>query len=178
MGEGADDVRYDMEMTRQRMADTLTQIEARVSDTVDGVKSKLDVMQWVRDHPWPAVAVALAAGYALAASGADTAAAGAVADGAVSAAGSVKDAASGAVDRVRERFQGDDESTAEGAASEAEEPSWLDRIGARVAEEISDLLRGPSAELGRDLASRTSGRPKYSAPIDPNPLGSAGEARL
>lgn len=176
MAEGADDVRYDMEMTRQRMADTLAEIEARVSSTVDGVKSKLDVMQWVRDHPWPAVAIALAAGYALSASGADVAAAGAIADGAANAAESVKDAASSTVDRVRERFQGDD-SSAE-AIAEPEEPSWLDRIGARVADEIGELLRGPSAELGRDLAASVSGRPKYSAPVDAQPLGSAGEARL
>ena len=176
MAEAADDVRYDMAMTRQRMADTLAEIESRVSNTVDGVKAKLDVMQLVRDHPWPALAVALAAGYALAATGADSAAASAVAEGSVSAAEATRDAASGVVDRVRERFAGDDEP----AASQPEEPSWLDRIGARVAAEIAELLGGPSAELSRDLArvgGGGAGEPTF-APIDAHPLGSAGEARL
>ena len=176
MAEGADDVRHDMAVTRERMADTVAELEARVSSTVDGVKAKLDVMRWAREHPWPALAVALAAGYALATTGTDATVAGAVADGAASAAESAKDAASNVVDRVRERFAED------GGAPPATppEPSWLDRLGARVAGEIAALLGGPASDLSRELArvgGNGAARPSH-AEIDPRPLGSAGDARL
>jgi len=47
-------------MTRERMSNTLAQLE-----------HKLNVVEIVRDHPWPALAVALGAGIALSMSGAD-----------------------------------------------------------------------------------------------------------
>ena len=60
MAETTADVRRDIELTRERMSDTLAQLER-----------KLNVMQIVRDHPWPALAVALGAGVVLSGSGAD-----------------------------------------------------------------------------------------------------------
>jgi len=53
-------------MTRERMSTTLAQIE-----------QKMNLMQIVRDHPWPAIAVAVGAGVLLSRSGADIRAAGA-----------------------------------------------------------------------------------------------------
>jgi hypothetical protein len=53
-------------MTRERMSTTLAQIE-----------KKMNLMQIVRDHPWPAVAVAVGAGVLLSGSSADVKAAGA-----------------------------------------------------------------------------------------------------
>jgi hypothetical protein len=47
MAETTADVRRDIELTRERMSDTLAQLE-----------QKLNVMQVVRDHPWPAIALA------------------------------------------------------------------------------------------------------------------------
>jgi len=47
-------------MTRERMSSTLAQLE-----------HKLNVVQVVREHPWPALAVAFGAGLALSMSGAD-----------------------------------------------------------------------------------------------------------
>lgn len=64
MAETTADVRRDIEMTRERMSDTLAQLE-----------NKLNVMQIVRDHPWPALAVAVGAGVALSGSRADVKAA-------------------------------------------------------------------------------------------------------
>ena len=64
MAETTADVRRDIELTRERMSDTLAQLE-----------QKLNVMQVVRDHPWPALALALGAGFALAGSRADVKAA-------------------------------------------------------------------------------------------------------
>src|SRR5688500_12230473 len=66
MAETTADVRRDIEMTRERMSTTLAQIE-----------KKMNVMQIVRDHPWPAVAVAVGAGVLLSGSSADVKAAGA-----------------------------------------------------------------------------------------------------
>lgn len=64
MAETTADVRRDIEQTRERMSTTLTELEQR-----------LNVMQVVRDHPWPALALAFGAGLALSASGSDTKAA-------------------------------------------------------------------------------------------------------
>jgi hypothetical protein len=60
MAETTADVRRDIELTRERMSTTLSQLE-----------QKLNVVQVVRDHPWPALAIALGAGLALSASGTD-----------------------------------------------------------------------------------------------------------
>jgi len=64
MTETPTEVRADIEQTRERMSTTLTELEQR-----------LNVVQVVRDHPWPALALAFGAGLALSASGADTKAA-------------------------------------------------------------------------------------------------------
>ena len=60
MAETTADVRRDIEQTRERMSTTLTELEQR-----------LNVMQVVREHPWPALALAFGAGLALSASGRD-----------------------------------------------------------------------------------------------------------
>ncbi|MGI9078938.1 MAG: DUF3618 domain-containing protein [Gemmatimonadaceae bacterium] len=64
MAQTTADVRRDIEVTRERMSDTLTQLE-----------QKLNVMQIVRDNPWPAIALAVGAGFALSGSRADVKAA-------------------------------------------------------------------------------------------------------
>jgi hypothetical protein len=64
MAETTDEVRRDIELTRERMSTTLSQLERKVN-----------VMQFVRDHPWPALGVALGAGIMLGRSGTDVKAA-------------------------------------------------------------------------------------------------------
>jgi len=64
MAETTADVRRDIEQTRERMSSTIAELE-----------HKLNVVQVVRDHPWPALALAFGAGVALSASGTDTKAA-------------------------------------------------------------------------------------------------------
>src|SRR5918992_4896305 len=68
MVETTADVRRDIELTRERMSSTLAQLE-----------HKLNVMQLVRDHPWPAVAAAVGVGVLLSGSQADVKAAAATA---------------------------------------------------------------------------------------------------
>src|SRR3954467_3248583 len=64
MAETTDDVRRDIEMTRERMSNTFAQLE-----------QKLNVMEMVKSNPWPALALAVGAGVLLSGSGADVKAA-------------------------------------------------------------------------------------------------------
>lgn len=64
MAETTADVRRDIEVTR-----------ARMSGTIEELEQKLNVKQLVRDHPWPAVAIAVGAGVLLSGSRADVKAA-------------------------------------------------------------------------------------------------------
>ena len=60
MAETTDDVRRDIELTRERMSSTFAELE-----------QKLNVMEMVKDHPWPAIALAVGAGVLLSGSGSD-----------------------------------------------------------------------------------------------------------
>ena len=83
MAETTADVRRDIELTRERMATTLQQLE-----------QKLNIMQVVRDNPWPALALAVGAGVLLSGSRTDVKAAAATVaatKGASSRVGSVLD---------------------------------------------------------------------------------------
>jgi hypothetical protein len=64
MVETTADVRRDIELTRERMSSTLAELE-----------HKLNVMQVVRDNPWPSLALAVGAGVLLSGSSADVKAA-------------------------------------------------------------------------------------------------------
>jgi len=68
MAETTADVRRDIELTRERMSSTIQELE-----------QKLNVTQMIRDHPWPALALAVGAGVLLSGSGADLKAAAATA---------------------------------------------------------------------------------------------------
>lgn len=68
MVETTAEVRRDIELTRERMSSTLAELE-----------HKLNVVQVVKDHPWPALALAVGAGVLLSGSGADVKAAAATA---------------------------------------------------------------------------------------------------
>jgi hypothetical protein len=60
MAETPADVRRDIEMTRNRISDTLTELE-----------QKMNVTQIVKDNPWPSLALAVGAGVLLSGSGSD-----------------------------------------------------------------------------------------------------------
>ena len=64
MAETTDDVRRDIELTRVRMSSTFAELE-----------QKLNVVEMVKDHPWPALALAVGAGVLLSGSGTDVKAA-------------------------------------------------------------------------------------------------------
>ena len=60
MAETTADVRRDIELTRNRISDTLQELE-----------QKMNVTQVVKDNPWPALALAVGAGVLLSGSRAD-----------------------------------------------------------------------------------------------------------
>jgi hypothetical protein len=64
MVETTADVRRDIELTRERMSSTLSELER-----------KLNVTEIVKEHPWPALALAVGAGVLLSGSSADVKAA-------------------------------------------------------------------------------------------------------
>jgi hypothetical protein len=68
MAETTADVRRDIELTRERMTSTLSQLE-----------QKLNLTQIIRDNPWPAIGLAVGAGVLLSGSRADVKAAAATA---------------------------------------------------------------------------------------------------
>jgi hypothetical protein len=67
--------REEVVRTRAQISDTIEEIETRLTAPVKAVKNRLDVVQLVRDHPWPAIAAAIGAGVLVSASGADVKAA-------------------------------------------------------------------------------------------------------
>jgi hypothetical protein len=95
----------DVVNTRARMADTVAQIEARVTGQMDAVKAKLDVVQMIRDNPWTAIAVATGVGAAISGTGSDrkaaTAAVDAARQGATIAAEKAKQAGAATVDALK-----------------------------------------------------------------------------
>jgi hypothetical protein len=91
----------DVVRARARMADTVAQLEARVTGQMDAVKAKLDVVQMIRDNPWTALAIATGVGAAISASGADAKAAAAAKAGAIAAAEKAREAAAATLEAAK-----------------------------------------------------------------------------
>lgn len=132
----------DVVNTRARMADTVAQIEARVTGQMDTVKAKLDIVQMIRDNPWTAIAVATGVGAAISASGADTKAASAASasarQGATVAAAKAKEAGAAGVEALKGA-----PSTASRAASSARGGifGYLDALAASAVEGLIERIR-------------------------------------
>lgn len=107
MAETTADVRRDIELTRNRISDTLSELE-----------NKMNVTQLVKENPWPALALAVGAGVLLSGSRADIKAAAATTvatRGASSRLGSVLDEL---VSQVVAGFHGVVEQRIEGLAND------------------------------------------------------------
>lgn len=127
MAETPAEVRRDIELTRNRISDTLKELE-----------QKLNVSQIVKDNPWPALALAVGAGVLLSGSSVDvkSAAATVVATrGASSRLGGVLD---DIVSQVVSGFQGAIEQKIEGLASE-----------------VKKAIGAPASSRNGGMASRT-----------------------
>ncbi|HET7458231.1 MAG TPA: DUF3618 domain-containing protein [Gemmatimonadaceae bacterium] len=92
-------MRRDIELTRERISSTLAQLE-----------QKTNVVQIVKDHPWPALAVAFGAGVLLSGSSADVKAAAATATATRGASGKLgtllDDVVANLMGGVHQAFQG------------------------------------------------------------------------
>ena len=70
-----DAARDEILRARAQLSDTISELTDRVTSPINAAKEKLNVMELVRNNPWPALAVALGAGAFIAASGSDVKAA-------------------------------------------------------------------------------------------------------
>ncbi|MEO8562907.1 MAG: DUF3618 domain-containing protein [bacterium] len=125
MAETTADVRRDIELTRNRISDTLEELE-----------HKLNVAQVVRDNPWPALAIAVGAGVVLSGSRADIKAAAATVTATKGASGRIGSVLDELVSQVVQSFQGVIEQRIEGLANEVKRA-----IGAPIAPRTN----GPTA---------------------------------
>lgn len=113
MSEMTHDVQRDIALTRERMSETIAELDARISQRVAVVKKRLDVAQLVQDHPWAALAVAFGFGALLAGTGADATAARATVRAAKAAPGATLDAARHGWDAAVSKVRGGDSNGAE-----------------------------------------------------------------
>jgi hypothetical protein len=163
-----EEVERSIEATRGRMAATVAELDEKVSARIAAAKETMDIGRLVAEHPWPALLLALGAGFALARSGADTRAARAAVEAAREAPSATKRGARKAANAVRERFAGDDEASADAAADAhvehpSEEPSRPQEIAVRVAralhgDELLEDMRGEADRIGRAAPDRPDPR--------------------
>ena len=107
MAETTADVRRDIELTRNRISNTLDQLE-----------QKLNVAQIVKDNPWPSLALAVGAGVLLSGSRADVKAAAATVTATRGASGRIGTVLDELVAQVVQSFHGVVEQRIEGLANE------------------------------------------------------------
>ena len=139
MAETTADVRRDIELTRERMSDTLTQLE-----------QKLNIMQVVKDNPWPALAVAVAAGALLAGSGSD-----------VKAAAATVGATKGASNKVGEMLDDAVASLVGGVhgAFQSKLESWVNELKSSLgATNVGSSTNRATASLGNGGNGATASR--------------------
>ena len=110
MAETTADVRRDIELTRNRISDTLEQLE-----------QKLNVTQLVRDNPWPALALAVGAGVVLSGSRADVKAAAATVTATRGASGRIGTVLDELVAQIVQSFQDAIEQRIDGLATQVKQ---------------------------------------------------------
>ena len=107
MAETTADVRRDIELTRNRISDTLEELE-----------HKLNVTQIIKDNPWPALALAVGAGVLLSGSRADVKAAAATVTATKGASGRIGNVLDDLGSQVVQSFHGVIEQRIEGLAND------------------------------------------------------------
>ena len=153
MAETSADVRRDIEMTRNRISDTLTELE-----------QKMNVTQIVKDNPWPALALAVGAGVLLSGSGSDMKAAAATVTATKGASSRIGTVLDDLVAQVVSGFHGAIETKVESLANDVKQA-----IGAPVGGSNGSSSRsyGASTNTGGS-AAQNSGASSYNT-------GSAGD---
>jgi Protein of unknown function (DUF3618) len=170
MPNSPSNIRREIAHTRERMTETIDQIDSQVSERVSAAKHKMDVMQFAREHPWPALSVAIAIGAFVGGSGADEKAAAATAQGAKRAAGASGDTAKRLVAKVRDRHQSPperDTSTRDSRNTTEPGAGLADKLFAAasaplagVIDRVLDEMRAASRDLGSRLAGSGRSTPR------------------
>ena len=146
MAETSADVRRDIEMTRNRISDTLTELE-----------QKMNVMQIVKDNPWPALALAVGAGVLLSGSGSDMKAAAATVTATKGASSRIGTVLDDLVAQVVSGFHGAIEAKVEGLANDVKRaigaPAGSNGAGSRN--------YGANVNTGGANAAQNSGASSY-----------------
>ena len=148
MAETTADVRRDIELTRNRISDTLEQLE-----------QKLNVTQLVRDNPWPALALAVGAGVLLSGSRADVKAAAATVTATRGASGRIGTVLDDLVAQVVQSFHGVIEQRIEGLATQVKQA-----IGAPTTRSGSNLPVAQNADSTLGLRGTNTGDGMSTAP--------------
>lgn len=160
-------IRREIVHTRERMTETIDEIESEISERVTAAKRKLDMTRVVREHPWSALGVAVAIGALIGGTGADEKAAAATATAAKRAARASADGAKHVVQTVKaSRKASASEQPRQAHAQHTDEsPGWSDRLVAAasapltgVLDRVLDEMRLASRSLGARLAELGSGR--------------------
>jgi uncharacterized protein DUF3618 len=146
MVETTADVRRDIELTRERMSSTLEQLE-----------HKLNVMQLVRDHPWPAIAAAVGVGVLLSGSSADVKAAAATAAATRGASGRVGPALDDIVANLVTVVSG---------AFQARVQGWVDEIKDAIGAPPARASTSPLGGFGTGPAHDAAGMPAQATRAD------------
>jgi hypothetical protein len=155
MSETANDVQRDIALTRERMSETIAQLDAHISDRIAGVKETLDLQRVVQEHPWAALAVAFGVGALLSGTGADAKAAGATVRAAKAAPGTTADVARRGWDAAATRLRGDGNGDGEtDAATASAEPGLADRLRETITrtlgvDELIGQMRSAAEEMAR-----------------------------
>jgi hypothetical protein len=171
MGETTDELQRDIALTRERMSETIAELDARLSSRVAAMKEKVDLVQLVREHPWPALAVALGVGVLLAGTGADAKAARATVRAAKAAPGATADLARRGWDAAASKVRRDGNEQDDVAAGETEvelaEPGLADRVRDTITRAIgvdellgqmraaADGLVRPASYVGQNVPRNT-----------------------
>jgi len=122
--------RHDVHHARAKLSDTITELENRLTAPVKAVRERVDVGSAVQRHPWIAIAAAVGAGAAVAASGVDKRAAAVAVEKAKQGGAAGVRAAKEAPSRGRRALDG-----------------AIGAIGAKLAMTLIEALREPRVPL-------------------------------
>jgi hypothetical protein len=171
MSETTHAVQRDIALTRERMSETIAELDARISHRVAVVKERVDVAQFVQDHPWIALGAALGVGVLLAGSGADATAARATVRAAKTAPGTTAGLArkgwDAAVSKVRGDSAGSDETKSADSPERPAEAGFTDRVRDTITralgvDELIGQMRTAAEEITRPASYAGQNVPRNS----------------
>lgn len=146
-----EDAREDVRATREQISETAGEL----SDRIHEVERKLNPLEYVREYPWAALAIATGIGVAISVTRADRKAAKAGMRGAKAAGSAVASGAAKLKDQAVDLVQHHDEAESGDAASQnanaAAEPSVGSRIRDRFQSSVHGLLSHGLDELLREI---------------------------